>query len=127
MRNAEESVPERIRIEYADQNEAFTPLLPRSGVVERGYSDREGNTDWCLVTLDEPFDFQLKIGEPFRFRLAHIAQLLIRSRWVGCTIGDKEPTPVFVLLVDDTQVPVQDPFDMALYVHIAWGTAVAEA
>ena len=127
MKNAEKNVSQRVRIEYADQNEAFASLLPRSGVITRRCSDIAGNSDWCLLRLDEPFEYQLKVGEPFRHRLLHVGHLLVRSREAGHAVGETEPTAVFILLVDDTQVPVQDPFNPTSYVHIAWGTALAEA
>ena len=127
MRNAEKSVTRRVRIEYADQNEAFAALLPRVGVLVRGYTDIHGNSDWSLLKLDEPFEYQVKVREPFQFRLLNVGHFLIRSRWAGQVVGNSAPMAVFVLLVDDAQVPVQDPFDPALYLHVAWGTAVAEA
>ena len=117
----------RVRIEYADQNDEFASLLPRSGLLRGSCRDIHGNSDWCLVKLDEPFDYQFKVGEPFRFQLMHVDHFLIRSRWADHAIGAAEPTSVFILLVDDSQGPVPDPFDPASYVHIAWGTAGAEA
>jgi len=97
-------VAQRLRIEYADQNEAFAPLLPRSGVLARTYSDTHGNAGWSLLRLDEPFEYQLKVGEPLKFRLLHVAHFLVRSRWAGYPIGEKEPTAVSILLVDGTAI-----------------------
>ena len=118
---------QRVRVEYYDQNEAFAPFLPRSGSLVRQCADVHGNQDWFLLELDEPFDYQLKVGEPFRFRLVHVGHFLLRSRWAGYAVGAPEPTAVFVLLVDESQAEVPDPLDPASYVHIAWGTCVAEA
>ena len=117
----------RFRVEYADQNEAFAPFLPRSGALVRQCVDIHGNRDWCLLKLDEAFDYQLKVGEPFQFRLVRVNHFLIRSRWAGYAVEAAKPTSVFILLVDESQVKVSDPFDPAIYVHAAWGTCEAEA
>ena len=127
MRNAETNVTRRVRIEYADQNDEFASLLPRSGVLGGRHRDVQGNSDWFLVRLDEPFDYQLKVAEPLPFRLMRVDHFLIRSRWADHAIGAAEPTSVFILLIDTSEVSVPDPFDPAVYVHIAWGMAVAEA
>lgn len=127
MENTETNVTRRVRIEYADQNDEFASMLPRSGVLAGAYRDIQGNSDWYLLSLDEPFDYQMKVGEPFQFRLVRVDHFLIRSRWADHPIGAAEPTSVFILLVDDSQASVPDSFDPALYVHIAWGTAVTEA
>src|SRR5436309_680925 len=80
----------RIWLDYSDQNnkfeEAFTPQA--CGVLKR-FTDANGQKDWYLVKLDIPFDYEGK-------RYDH---LMIRSRWVGCKIGAKEPTTVFIVLV----------------------------
>jgi hypothetical protein len=127
MKNTEKSVAQRMIIDYFDHNETFAPLLPRSGVVSHICSDIYGNSDWYLVSLDEPFDYQQKVGEPFAFRLVHIAHFLIRSRWAGYAIEDRVPTSVFVLLVEESQLPVQEPFDPSTFFHVCWGMVVPES
>lgn len=111
----------RLRIEYLDQNEAFAPYLPREGVVSRELRDRSGVGPWFLVNLEEPLDYQLKVGEPFQFRLAHVNAFLIRSRWEGSEVGDPDGTSIFILLVEEGRHPATDIIDAKSYVHIAWG------
>jgi hypothetical protein len=79
------------------------------------------------MKLDDPFDYQSKVGEPFQFRLVHVEHFLLRSRWAGYAVGAPEPTSVFVLLVHESHAEVADPFDPAAYVHVAWGMCFAEA
>ena len=111
----------RVQIEYLDHNEAFAPYLPRTGTVRRELRSTNGVGPWFLVDLDEPLEYQLKIGEPFRFRLARVNALLIRSRWEGKGIEDPDGTSVFILLVEESQHPSADVVDTNDYVHIAWG------
>lgn len=125
MSSMEPGGPKRVRVDYADQHEAFASLLPRSGVLVRQCSDVHGHADWFLLKLDEPFDYQLKIGEPFQFRLARVEHFLLRSRWEGHAVGAAEPTAVFILLVVG-QVDVPDVFDPMSYIHLAWGTSTTE-
>jgi len=95
----------RLRIGYHDQNEEFARYLPRLGIVEREFRDTKGGGPWFLVRLEDPFEYQLEMGEPFQFRLAYIDAFLIRSRWVGCDVGDSEDVFVFLLLVESDRYP----------------------
>jgi len=80
-----------------------------------------GNSGWYLLELDQPFDYQIKVGEPYQFRGTTITHFLIRSRWLGHALGGPEPVSVFVLLVEDGSVPAQGPIDVKHYFHAAWG------
>jgi len=111
----------RLQIEYLDQNEAFAQYLPRAGTVRRELRSESGAGPWFLVDLDEPLECQLKVGDPFRFRLARVNAFLIRSRWDGKGVEDPEGTSVFILLVEESQHPSTDVIDPGAYVHIAWG------
>jgi hypothetical protein len=53
---------DRVRIEYFDQNESFREVLPKSGTIVGRFGEASGTQDWALVRLDEPFDWQLKVG-----------------------------------------------------------------
>ena len=66
-----------------------------------------GNSGWYLLELDQPFDYQIKVGEPYQFRGTTITHFLIRSRWLVHALGGPEPVSVFVLLVEDGSVPTQ--------------------
>lgn len=90
------------------------------------FQDLSGNRDWALVYLDEPLEWQLKVGEPFQFRLACIDHFLIKSRWQDHRIGDAAPTSVFILLVEKGELPQTDNFDVRKYVHVAWGMCSSE-
>lgn len=111
----------RLQIEYFDRNEAFAQYLPRTGTVRRELRSASGGGPWFLVDLDEPLEYQLKVGDPFRFRLARVNAFLIRSRWEGKGVEDPEGTSVFVLLVEESRHPSTDVIDPGAYVHIAWG------
>ena len=117
----------RLRVEYADQSESFARYLPRVGQTTRSFTSDAGTPGWFLLELDEPFEYQLKVGQVFRFREIVVTHFLIQSRWVGYDIGGAEPTPVFVLLVEEGGVPLKGPIHLDDYVHIAWGMCTREA
>lgn len=116
----------RVRVEYFDQNESFARLLPRSGTIVNRCTDVHGNRDWWMVELDEPVEYQLKVGELYQYKLVNIGHFLIRSRVVGKRVGSKEPVSVFILAVENGPT-VPEPFDPKSYPHVAWGTSVTEA
>ena len=122
MKNAVSETQTRLRIDYADQNEEFARYLPRVGTVTREFRDAKGPGPWFLVALEEPFKYQLKIGESFQFRLVVVDALLIRSRWVGSEIGDPDDVAVFMLLVEEGRHPTGAVVDPQGFVQIAWGT-----
>jgi hypothetical protein len=117
----------RLKVEYYDQNEAFAQYLPRAGSTTGPFVADDGTPGWCLLELDEPFEFQVKEDEPFRFRQILVTHLLLRSRWVGSEIGGDNPTSVFILLVDQGPAPFQEPFAIKDYVHIAWGMCARDS
>lgn len=111
----------RVRIEYSDQNESFAQCLPRTGSVSQRFSDLAGST-WYLVDLDEPIHYQMKVGEPFQYRLVIAKHILIRSRWEGQEVGGREPTSVFILLIENSKLPASSPIRAGDFIHVAWGT-----
>lgn len=103
----------RLRIEYGDQNESFASCLPRDGTVMRQLAIADWGNDWHLVALDKPFVYG---------SVEH-KEILVRSRWQGHTLGDAEPTAVFIFLIPNPVVlrkplPRADEFE-----HVAWGMA----
>jgi hypothetical protein len=52
---------------------------------------------------------------------------LIRSRWVGCEVGDNKDVSVFVLLVERDRRPKGVEINPGEFVHIAWGMCRPEA
>jgi len=111
----------RILVEYSDQNESFAQFLPRAGHVIRNFDETAGNSGWYLLELDQPFEYQIKVGEPYQFRGTTITHFLIRSRWQGYALGGPEPVSVFVLLVENGSIPAHGPIDVKNYFHAAWG------
>jgi hypothetical protein len=112
----------RVRIDYFDQNDGFKPLLPRIGHLVGRYSDIHGNSDWYLVRLKDPISYQLKLSEHYQFRLVEALHVLVKSRLVGKSVGEAEPTSAFMLLVEESQLPLPSPINPADYVHAAWVT-----
>lgn len=115
----------RLRIEYLDQNERFAACLPRSGHVVRGVRAADDQI-WSLIELDQPINYQVKLGEPFRFHQIDTECILIKSRYVGLAVGDTEPTSVFILLVEPKQIPLVEPIQIKDYHHVAWGMCYTE-
>ena len=116
----------RLRVEYSDQNKSFAAYLPRVGQTTRSFVSDDGTSGWFLLELDEPFEYQLKVGEAFRFREIVVTHFLIRSRWQGHDVGAREPTPVFVLLVEKGALPLKEPIHVQHYVQAAWGMCTRE-
>lgn len=111
----------RLTVEYSDQNESFASYLPRAGRAVRSFTSDEGTAGWFLFRLDEPFEYQLKLGEAFAFRNVVVTHFLLRSRWAGYDIGGAKATSVFVLLVEEAAVPEKEPIHVEDYFHAAWG------
>jgi hypothetical protein len=116
----------RVRIEYADQNDSFAKVLPRSGVVVSTLRETTTGRPWKLVRLDEPFEWQHKVAEFFQFSLLSIDHLLVAPRWVGVDIGGPEPAPVFICLVERGCPPTGENLDIKKYARIAWGMCHTE-
>jgi len=68
----------RVRIDYSDQNEAFAPLLPVAGELERLIPSPD-KRKWWIVKLDKPLEYQRKIGEPFRYQLVRAEFLVVAA------------------------------------------------
>jgi hypothetical protein len=99
----------RMLLEYADQNDRFSAVLPRAGTVERSITSSDGSA-WVVFRLDLPIDFEGQVYHRF----------LLKSRWIGYEIADPKPTSVFILLVGDSQ-DVLEGFEVGAFEHIAWG------
>src|SRR2546429_1344745 len=102
-----------LRIEYFDHNERFAAILPRSGVVVRRLHSTNGVDNWFLLKLSDPFEYE---GHEYQ-------HLVIRSRWAGHEIGEREPTSVFVLLAPDFRLIDQGEFEVDKLDHVCWGMA----
>jgi hypothetical protein len=114
---------QQITVEYLEHNDSFKSLLPRSGRIVREMSLTDWDGGWNLLQLDESFDYQHKIAEPYVFKNIHVTHLLIKSRWEGFAIGAAEPTSVFVLLVPDPSICVDGNASSKDFIHVCWGTA----
>jgi hypothetical protein len=106
----------RINLTYFDQNESFGRALPESGLVGtvvRNVAARGSSDEWSVLQLDQPLEYQNR-----RHR-----EVLIKSRWQGHAVGDREPTSVFILLGRASDVLPRVTFDLADFDHVAWGMA----
>ena len=104
---------------YADQNDAFAAHLPRSGTVARQIALEDSGSDWLVLQLADPFEYQL--GSPDTgFRAVTLTHFVVRSRWAGCPIGEPQ-TSVFLLIDPDRVLDTKNSFRSTDFVHIAWG------
>lgn len=53
---------QRVRIEYADQNDSSKQMLPRRGTIVGYLREVHSQRPLTLVKLDEPFEWQKKSG-----------------------------------------------------------------
>lgn len=79
-----------------------------------------GADNWYLVQLDEPFEYQKKVGEPYTFKLLRHDKVLIRSRWEGHEVGEPSETSVFLLLPPWNFSDEDDSFETGRCEHVAW-------
>jgi len=103
-------LPEKIKLEYSDQNEYFNKVFPAQicSVLNKFYSAHANN--WLLVKLEKPFHYED----------IYNTHLIVRSRWAECEIGEKEPVSVFILLIPDFSY-LTEPLDIGRLDHVAWG------
>jgi hypothetical protein len=99
-----------IRLEYFDQNVSFEENFPAQNCEIIKKLSSEYDKDWFLV----------KLSEPFFYNEIENTHLLIRSRWEGFQIGEKEPTSVFIFLIPDHSF-LKEPLDIDKFYHVAWG------
>jgi hypothetical protein len=111
----------RVQLEYFDQNESFSACLPRAGYLVGRHSSSDSSDDWYHVVLDETVSYQMKLSGSLAFRNVETSDMLIRSRWSGQEVGAKEPTSVFLLLVQPSQLPLPSRLRIEDYLHVAWG------
>jgi hypothetical protein len=117
--------PNRVNIEYFDQNESFARLLPRTGVIVRKVKSTEDSSEWTHVRLDEPFDFQISPPLQIPVKVLHCTSLLIKPRWTGQNFGEDSKVHVFIRLVSDESQIKSDTIGVASLHNVAWGLCTA--
>src|SRR3982750_3729850 len=108
-----------LTVGYFDQNESFAAYLPRSGTVIRQITLEDWGSDWLVLQLPQPFEYQLGSLDT-GFRAATITQFLVHSRWAGHAIGGQQ-TSVFLLLDADRVLDTKQQFRSTDFIHICWG------
>jgi hypothetical protein len=115
----------RVRIEYFDQNEQFGKLLPVRGYLRRSLTGAHGRR-WWVVDLDQPLEYQRKVGEPFRFEVIRTSELVIGSRRQGHEVGETEPTSVHILVPLGLDATQAGDLELTRFDHVAWGICHVE-
>jgi hypothetical protein len=116
----------RVTIEYADQNESFAPMLPVSGRLLRPLFAANDSRPWWIVVLDRSIEYQLKVGEPYQFRLVQSGELIIGTREQKRAIGDREPTAVHILLPLSADSTKGSDLRVPEFYKVAWGVCRRE-
>ena len=114
-----ELIGSQLELGYSDQNEKFAGFFPRRGTVTRQVDLEDWGSDWLILQLDEPFDYQLGSLET-GLRGILVTHLIVRSRLASYPIGEKQ-TSVFVLLDPDNIVHTKDHFRSTDFVQAFWG------
>lgn len=108
-----------MKVDPFDSNPIY---LPVSGTITRRVTAIHNVTNWFVLRPDEPIDYQQKIPPgPYTFRRVVCPEILIRSRWQGHEVGDKEPTSVFILLPPDQALLEHEPINPDEFIFDAWG------
>ncbi len=108
-----------LTVGYSDQNESFAPYLPRTGTVVRQIALGDWGSDWLVLQLHEPFDYQLGSLDT-GFRGVVVTDFAVRSRLVGYPIG-RHRTSVFLLIDSDQMLSKKREFTSKDFIHICWG------
>jgi len=116
----------RVVIDYADQNESFRACLPVAGTVQHGLREAKGPRTWWVIQLDSPLEYQLKVGEPFNFRLITSSQLVIGARVNGQDVGSTAPVPVHILLPLTPEATSGSDLRPEEFYGIAWGNCTRQ-
>ena len=116
----------RVRIEYADQNDGFAACLPATGRLMRPLVAGDDPRPWWVVALDQPLEYQLKVGEPYQFRLIRSGELVIGTRERGRAIGGPEPTSVHILLPLRAEATSGSQLRVPEFYQAAWGVCHRE-
>ena len=107
-----------LTVGYSDQNESFAPYLPRTGTVVRQIALEDWGSDWLVLQLHDPLDYQLGSLDT-GFRGVRITEFIVRSRLIGQPIGSPW-TSVFVLLDPDHALDTKQQFRSTDFIHITW-------
>jgi hypothetical protein len=102
----------------SSDNQEFAAYLPRKGTVIRQIALEDWGSDWLVLRLDEPFEYQLGSLDT-GFRVARITHFVVRSRLLGHPIG-AQPTSVFLLLDADHVFDTKEQFCSADFLHVTW-------
>jgi hypothetical protein len=100
------------------ENQSFATYLPRAGKVVRQIALDDWGTDWLVLQLHEPFEYQLGSLDT-GFRVSAITHFVVRSRLLGHPIGAQR-TSVFLLLDADHLLDTKQQFRSTDFIHISW-------
>ena len=88
-------------------------------MVVRQVALTDWGDDWLALRPTEPFDYQIGSLDS-GFRGVVVAYMLVRSRWLGCPIGEQR-TSVFLLLDVDGVVDTKAHFRSSDFISACWG------
>jgi hypothetical protein len=97
---------------------SFAAFLPPTGTAVRQIALEDWGSDWLVLRLHNPFEYQLGSLET-GFRAVRIEHFIVRSRWAGHPIGSHS-TSVFVLLDIDQLLDTKELFRSADFLHVTW-------
>jgi len=104
---------------YSDQNESFASFMPLCGTVLRQITIQDWGTDWLVLLLNEPFDYQT-FSPQHGYRGHSVSHILIRARWASHPIGGEQAS-VFVLLDIGHVLDAKSSYIASDFFHACWG------
>ena len=116
----------KLRIEFEEGSDRLDAVLPATGQPVARLADEAG-ARWVVVALDQPVEYQCKIGDPFQYQGIRANQLVIASRWQGQVIGDAEPTRVYILVPLTPAATQGERLDPTAFDFAGSGTCHAQA
>ena len=100
----------RVTLLRGGESEGFDRYFPRKARVRRQLALDDWGSDWLVLDLEEPFDFET----------IRVEYCLVRARWYGNPIGS-EPCAVFVLFDPKGVLDSKSQWSSADFYFVAWG------
>ncbi len=108
-----------LRLQYGPDEGAEALQRNALGQITAEHKAEDGNT-WYQFRFDEVFDYQRPQKETSIPEYIRVAEVLIRSRWVGYDVSSPEGTSVFVLVIPDKRKLAASPIRFSDFYFDAW-------
>jgi len=110
----------RMKLTYLDQAENLKYLFPIEGLLLSQYYSSNGTTGFYRFNLDNPPQIQLKINEPFGFKLIIPHYFVIRSKEHNKILEKDNGVSVHVFIPVNKSFDLKNGFNLESLWHATW-------